>query len=396
MDSQNNFLHKLGVLPRFVFLFSMGVWRWLFALPFFAPFGTPAVWALEIQSQQFEPKEYYIGQRVRLRLQIALEAAEQPIPKMEAKSDENLETASRLPQSLDYRIHSVKVQPGKKSYAVSLTYAVFNTEIERINPFVFGGLAIPALTIPRGRSSLASLSSLSGASGRLLDGRAAELPPLESRPLSLPWVDLSVALLIQLLVLLPILLFQSSRRVKAWLLRCYESYLDKKPYRRLLRQLNILQHKENLEEYYRILSSQLRHYLAQRTHHPCSAYTTEELANLRIANSHIDRLPASQKSRPKEPNFQKKRKNGRFTQPLNTGAGGEPPPGALENLWLQVLALLRCGDDLRFRPASKTVKGATGSASGAAQRSSETQTVIRFVKLIEKLYQKGGRNKLDA
>ena len=326
----------------------MGVWGWLFA------FWGPCLLALEVQSQQFEPSQYFIGQRVRLTLQV-----DEPIPKIDLEMNEKSDkrAASQypdwLPSSLDYRIYSVKVE----SYMVIVNYAVFSTTIDTIAPFVFEGLAIPALSIPR---------------ARLSSDRAAKLPPLESRPLSLPWVDLSMALLIQLLVLLPILLFQSSRHIKSWVMRCYAGYLDKKPYRQLLRHLNILQHKENLEEYYRILSSQLRHYLAQRTCHPCSAYTTEELANL-----HIEGLPVSEGSGQKK-----------LGGSIRIGEAGKVRDSA--QLWPQVLALLRSGDDLRFRATP------TNIALEVAQRTRETQTVIRFAKLIERLYQRGGRKRLHA
>ena len=315
------------------------------------PFLAGPVWAFEIKSRRFEPSEYYIGRRVQLILEVELEADELPqnseIPVgagtgAKSHSYANREAAlQQLPRSLDYRVYSVKMLPRKQPgiYTIILNYALFSTEIQKIAPFAFQGLAIPGLSVPRARSSLALDS----------DRRTEELPPLESRPLSLPWIDLSMALLIQLLVLLPILIFQGSRRVKRWITRCYESYLDKKPYRRLLRQLNILQQKEDQNDYYRILSSQLRYYLSQRTHHPCSAYTTEELAKL-----HIQVLPA----------------NG--------------------DLWGEVLSLLRLGDDLRFRSP------VVSTAPEAAQRSRETRMVIRFVRRMERLYQRGGRKRLHA
>ncbi|WGK69837.1 hypothetical protein P0082_02960 [Candidatus Haliotispira prima] len=349
--------------------------------------------AYQLKSQRFEPDKYYIGEHVRMILEVEVSPAElgpgifhsyanslessSPDGKSQGRSEEKVQEKlhgqlqgrlrvsdrGRLPDNLSYRIHSLNIFPAGvlHTYVVEISYAVFTTEIGRISAFEIEGFTIPQLTIPRALSSLTK------------DGRSPDvgnnpidqgLPSLESTPLSLPRVDLTIALLIQVVVLLPIFLLQSSRRLRLWAGNLRQKYLHKRPYRQFLRQLNMLQQKEDLSvrEYYRILSSQVRYYLGHRTRHPCSAYTTEELSRL----------------------------NMKFL--------AEP-----QKLWQQVLAVLRAGDDLRFRGGDVPGRGQDGQSGQSdspahrtpglvpvsqMQKDREVGTIIQFAKLIERQYQK--------
>ncbi len=289
-----------------------------------------AIIAYQLKSQKFTPEKYYIGQRVRTTLEI--EFSPDMAQLLDSQADDD-DTEYKLPNSLNYRIYQANILPTNQpnTYTIELDYAVFTTELNQLEPFKVQSITIDVLTIPRALSSLAH------------DNTEEQLPPLESIPFSLPWVDLSIAVLIQVIVLLPILIFQSSRRLRKCLQTMCQNFQQKKPYRQFLRQLQILQQNENLnaQEYYRILSSQVRHYLSQRTPYPCSAYTTQELAQLNV----VPRL-----------------------QP--------------QELWQQVLALLQVGDDLRFRAVPQMVAENIDNR----QKRKEVSTILHFAKLVEKQF----------
>ncbi len=374
------FRGRLRFFSKLIFIW-LAIARPVLAPPVHVPpVYAPPVYALlaayQLKSQRFEPDKYYLGQRVRMVLELQVSDAEldelielkrrasgtdgqDPNPQI-LRISLSTGNGDALPGDLNYRIYNVDIFPSNlsKTYVVELGYSVFSTDISRIAAFSVEGFQIPELIIPRAISSLPGLSEASIG----LDG-IRELPSLDSTPLSLPWVDLSIALLIQVLVLLPILLFQSSRRLRRWVHKLRQRYLSHRPYREFLRQLKLLEQKEGLDaqEYYRVLSSQVRYYLRHRTRYPCAAYTTEELAQLKVG------------TQPK-------------ASPLPTESEVSPVSEArLWQLWQQVLDVLRAGDDLRFR---SSVIAAEAAVIECQQKEREVATLSDFARMLERQYRK--------
>ena len=315
----------------------------LLGLAFFLMFPLAAY---ELKSQRFVPDQYYIGQRVRTVLQIEV------LPGTVWPFATSLSISHNLPRNLDYRIYQLDIYPATlpNNYVIEVNYAVFVMELTRLDSFKVQDFTIGPITVPRALSSL-----------EYNDNKGIqEQPVLESAILSLPWVDLSIALLIQFLVLMPILVFQMFRRLRRGLYHWYHNFLRHKPYRQFLRQLRVLQLTDNLstQEYYRVLGSQIRHYLGQRTIYPCSACTTEELARLDLSNL-----------------FELK--------------------DELPELWQRVLTVLKVGDDFRFRQVLR--KERQGGEDGIQvllmdrkQKQKQLAILLRFVKILEKQFRLHG------
>ena len=321
--------------------------------------------AYQLKSQRFLPSRYYIGEHVRMVLEIEVPPQEFQDDNKEGRQlskgkdrntanavPKNISIQHKLPQNLNYCIHKadISIANTPNTYIIELVYAVFNTDVSHLASFNIQGLHIPTLTIPRALSSLTEDGSEVNGSGSNAN-IDWQLPSLESIPLQLPWIDLSIALLIQVIVLLPILVFQGSKRLRKMLYSLRQNHLQRKPYRQFLRQLHLLLQRETIsaQEYYRILSSQVRYYLDLRTPHPCSACTTEELAQLQ--------------------------------------------PGQLiesQELWQGVLAILQASDDLRFRNISKT----SSEPIAEQQKLHEVSIIQNFAKLLEKQFYKKKQREL--
>lgn len=184
---------------------------------------------------------------------------------------ESLEPVGSLPKTIDYQVHELNVSKlnRERLFRLEIVFSVYINEPVRLPALQVGNITLPSILLP------APVSQLNNSNLR-------ELLQLNNKPLSLPWVDLSIAILIQIMIILPILIFQILRRIRKFWQSLVKRWKEKQPYYRLQKQIHLLQNNDELPtvEYYRILSSQLRYYLSARTSQYCISLTSEELKEL--------------------------------------------------------------------------------------------------------------------
>lgn len=224
----------------------------------FSFFYSPGLEAYTVQSQSFDPFPFQLGQIASLRFSLELGEGEtvRPIP--------------QLISNLEYRIHHIRLnQVSNAEVTIVLDFSVYTDELVQIPPQTFGNITLPAVSLPK------AAKIPTGAEDLVLAENYSE-------PVTLPWIDLIIALIIQAIILLPIGLFHLYKFIRPFGRRLSKRILQKRPYYQFLRQLSVLQGATNLSsaEYYRIVSSQVRHYLSLRVDSCCKAYTTEEICAL--------------------------------------------------------------------------------------------------------------------
>ena len=123
--------------------------------------------AYQLKSQRFLPSRYYIGEHVRMVLEIEVSPQEFQDDNKEGRQlskgkdrntanavPKNISIQHKLPQNLNYCIHKadISIANTPNTYIIELVYAVFNTDVSHLASFNIQGLHIPTLTIPRALS----------------------------------------------------------------------------------------------------------------------------------------------------------------------------------------------------------------------------------------------------
>lgn len=237
-----------GWAGRFSFLFFLAAWG-------MAGGGEAAAQEYSILQSFFLPPQYYVGDRVELRLRV--------VPEEELV----LEGPGSLPKDDTVEYHDVSVKDMGREYQVLITFSSYAPGRQELPPLSLGDITLEGLRI-----NTASLA----------EEGYSELQ--EPRPQAvIPSSRLILTLAAGLLLAVPLggfflyrILRDQGRRVLVW-------YQENRPRRQMIRHLRNLKGRVlelDRRDFYSQFSVGLRKYLSLRLGRDCNSATTRELVQI--------------------------------------------------------------------------------------------------------------------
>jgi hypothetical protein len=204
-----------------------------------------------VESVQFIPPAYYVGDRVELRAQVRSSEAEVAAPR-------------GFPEVSWGEFHDARVQAHGGFTEISVFFTAYQTGAQTIPSLVCGDVILEGLSV--------SVRSL------VEEGFRDPAPPHGS--LLLPATRLVIAAAAGLLILLPLLAWLCVFRLRPRLAKLARRWRERKPYRRLRRELAELSAKAadmDSRGFYIGLLDTVKLYMHARCEPGCVALTTREL-----------------------------------------------------------------------------------------------------------------------
>jgi len=206
-----------------------------------------------IKDLSFFPPLFFVGDSVELRIDIELE------------SPMHIEIPSILPDSDWIEIHDISIETVDSGVNVVIVFNSYAPGSQILPSMNFGSLTLSDIEIPTG-----SILSRTHGGVRLLRGQKM-----------LPGTRLEMASVLALMAITPFLAYGLFRILRRWWKRCRDSFLYKRPLRRIRRLSKRL--RANIgsvkaAQWYYELSNGLRAYLSYRLRQDCMSATTAEIA----------------------------------------------------------------------------------------------------------------------
>ena len=221
----------------------------------------------QISSTTFLPQQFYVGDRVEMRVSLRVSAgAELTVPEA-------------LPQVDWGDLHHVRLLPRGAEWEVRIVFTSFQPGTRTIAPLDLGAVTVSGLSV-----HIPSILEI--------EGRSEPAPPQDQ--MVLPGTRLWIALFALLLVLLPFFWIISVSRGRRYVHEFVRRYRERQPYRRLsraLKHLSASMAQTDGRAFYIALLEHIRRYLSTRLRTDCMSLTTSEL------DSHLDRLVPSAEDR---------------------------------------------------------------------------------------------------
>jgi hypothetical protein len=232
-----------------------GAYRFFFCAVFFLfafSFFLGADGSYTVESIQFIPPAYYVGDRVELRAVVRL------------SSDVRILPPKQFPEIEWGEFHDAYVLPRDGLAELHIFFTAYQTGNKTIPNLVCGDVVLQGLS--------ASVRSLT-------EGGPREPSPPHGN-LLLPSTRLIIALAAGLLITLPLAGIACFIWFRPWLKKIIGYYLDKRPYRKLKKDLALLRGQAaeaDSRQFYISLLHALKLYMNRHTRGNCLAFTTREL-----------------------------------------------------------------------------------------------------------------------
>ncbi len=201
------------------------------------------------------PPEFFVGDRVELRLQLA------------QAGDGELRVPEPLPQPAWGRVEAIRVIPLRDTLEVRLNYV----------PLRPGTLTFPPLDLGGGR-----ISALTIFVDSILENRERETEP-PAPQLQLSGTRALVAIGLAILIGLPLLLVLAATWGRRQVSSLVQRIREGRPYRRIQRTIRTLSSQNQVmqaRDFYIVLIDEFRSYLTARLGVDCRTLTTSELGHL--------------------------------------------------------------------------------------------------------------------
>ena len=227
--------------------------RLVFTVFFIVAAGVSADGRYTVEGIRFIPPAYYVGDRVELRAQVRSSGARIAVPR-------------EFPEISWGEFHDARVQTREGSAEISVFFTAYQIGGQAIPPLVCGDVILEGLSV-----SIRSLTE---------EGFRDPAPPRGS--LLLPSTRLVIAAAAGVLVALPIAVLFGVFRLRPWLKKMVRRYRERKPYRRLRRELAELSLRATEMDsrgFYIGLLDAVKLYMHTRCESGCVALTTRELGS---------------------------------------------------------------------------------------------------------------------
>lgn len=206
-----------------------------------------------IKDLSFFPPLFFVGDLVELRIDIEFE------------SSMHVEIPPILPDSDWIEIHDISIEAVDYGVNVVIVFSSYAPGTQNLPSMKLGSLTLSDIEIPTG-----SILSRTHGGVRLL--REQKM---------LPGTRLEMASVLSLMAITPFLAYGLFRILRRWWKKCHDSFLYKRPLRRIRRLSKRL--RANIgsvraAEWYYELSNGLRSYLSYRLGWDCMSATTAEIA----------------------------------------------------------------------------------------------------------------------
>ncbi len=221
----------------------------LLLLPFCFLFADTGV---SIEDIIFIPKEYYVGDKVELRIKLNIE------------DGFNLQNPSNFPESSWISISSIEITDDKKIPELRITFTSFIPGTRSFPTLFLGEIVLNSIKI--------HTSSLIESSGENFIGIAGQL--------MLPGTKLGLSILVGALFLGPLLLILLLRPVKSKIILILKNGIGRSPVNKLnrvLKELSIQKTGISCRRFYIRLSSAVREYLSKRSDTDFITLTTSDM-----------------------------------------------------------------------------------------------------------------------
>ncbi|TVQ35832.1 MAG: hypothetical protein EA384_15535 [Spirochaetaceae bacterium] len=207
----------------------------------------------QLSSITFLPQQFYVGDRVEMRVGVRSTAAV------------GLSVPEVMPQVEWGDLHHVRLVPRGTEWEVRVIFTAFRPGTRTIPPLDLGAFTVSDLSV-----HIPSILET--------QGRSEPAPPQEQA--ALPGTRLWITLFAVLLLLLPLLWIFTMSRGRRYLQEFIRRYRERQPYRRLVRALKTLSagiEQMDGREFYIMLLEHIRRYLSTRLRADCMSATTAEL-----------------------------------------------------------------------------------------------------------------------
>ena len=221
------------------------------AVFFFAVMGLCADGRYTVESIQFIPQAYYVGDRVELRVMVRSSGLQILPPKS-------------FPDVPWGEFHEARVVPREGLTGIHIYFTAYQTGGQSIPNLVCGDVVLQGLS--------ASVRSLTE------EGFREPAPPHGT--LLLPSTRLLIALTVGLVIALPLGIAASYVWLRPWVKKIIGRYSERKPYRKLKKQLAALRNGSSEADsrgFYIVLLDAVKVYMHTRCEAGCIACTTREL-----------------------------------------------------------------------------------------------------------------------